>query len=520
MSEYSESDSLPNRIDIDYSGSDNDYDSEDCSVVYDNDSDCNAVDVVDTKANTIEIGGITIHESNIKIKYYIEKIHSIVNSLDKSDMELKKSILNILNLNKDVRKNYELIHSIIKDNDIADAVYIVTYDKNLQEETNKILINNTFTLEQILSDKTIYKVRDYDSPELIERFNMKILPKYTHFEFNPRNTFTLDTFNSIINYYDLDGFDFSHIVIAGGCFYESEDSDIDMFIVGGEEHKNDAIKAFVEYFNDRDYIITSTTINCIYNGRKIQLVLRVYDNVQQILDSFDIGPACIYYDGIDVYANAECIYSILSNNIIINKDRIRTNYTNRLTKYIRNKKFNILFVDNISDQIYTINTNSKFLCKVISLKPFMIIYDKVPVLSNNPICTIDSFYNFINNYYPLEIDEFMLSLNFANRIGKVDFLSRITPNFSSANDYYSSLSDIPCFKNINSNITIKYDIVSTKLNSKTLKKFIHSGKKKIRIFPQDNKKLSNIIDLYIAFEHYKSDFYSKKNPLMGLNSLF
>jgi hypothetical protein len=118
------------------------------------------------------------------------------------------------------------------------------------------------------------------------------------------------------------------------------------------------------------------------------------------------------------------------------------------------------------------------------------------------------------------MEEFLNSLNFANRIGKVDFLSKITPNFSSADGYYSAQHEINTSVELTNRLTINFKTVSTVMTTERLIVFIESGKKKIRIMPENDEKLSNVIDLYIAFEHYRSDFYIKKNPLMGLNSLF
>jgi hypothetical protein len=466
------------------------------------------------------------------LMFYVNTINNIADSSDEDDKNLGNNICNIL-LSNTTKKN--VISKLLDNDKIARIVYLISiYNNYMKKWTKDKLTKPAYTLEEILSDKTIYVVNNHSdiSQEIKDKFNMTIDPKYTHVILNEEKPeFTLEHFHAQLDKHRLNEFDFTNIIIAGGCFHRNSyinyKNDIDMFIIGGEENKKAAIMAFINHFTNNDdgndvgaFVINSTTLNCNHRGRNFQLVLRVYDNVQQVLDTFDIGAACMYYDGTGIYANAECMYSILSGNIIINKNRIRTNYTNRLTKYIRNKNFNILFVDDISNQMYTITT-IKDLCKIISLKPFMILYDKhSSILSFSPICTVNALYEFVNYNYKLSMEEFLNSLNFANRIGKVDFLSKITPNFSSADGYYSAQHEINTSVELTNRLTINFKTVSTVMTTERLIVFIESGKKKIRIMPENDEKLSNVIDLYIAFEHYRSDFYIKKNPLMGLNSLF
>ncbi|KAI1847358.1 hypothetical protein JX266_006583 [Neoarthrinium moseri] len=118
-------------------------------------------------------------------------------------------------------------------------------------------------------------------------------------------------------------------------------SDIDLFLYGLDEQQ--AIEKIKQIeANVRDAILSETTVvrtkNAIticsqYPTRHIQIVLRVYKNVSEILTGFDIDCSGAAYDGTQVYCTPRALAAYITQVNPIDLSRRSPSYENRLSKY-------------------------------------------------------------------------------------------------------------------------------------------------------------------------------------------
>lgn len=118
-------------------------------------------------------------------------------------------------------------------------------------------------------------------------------------------------------------------------------SDVDLFIYGlTEEQAIEKIKEIETRI--RDSILTETTTvrtkNAIticsqYPTRHIQIVLRIYKNVSEILTGFDIDCSGAAYDGKQVYCTPRALQSYVTQINHVDLSRRSPSYENRLSKY-------------------------------------------------------------------------------------------------------------------------------------------------------------------------------------------
>ncbi|KZF21130.1 ankyrin repeat protein [Xylona heveae TC161] len=120
-------------------------------------------------------------------------------------------------------------------------------------------------------------------------------------------------------------------------------SDVDLFIYGlNEEQAIEKIKQIDQKI--RDAILSETTavrtkhaitIASQYPVRHVQIVLRLYRSVSEILAGFDVDCACVAYDGKQVYASPRALASFVTQCNTIDLTRRSPSYENRLSKYAR-----------------------------------------------------------------------------------------------------------------------------------------------------------------------------------------
>ncbi|ROV91315.1 hypothetical protein VSDG_07762 [Cytospora chrysosperma] len=131
--------------------------------------------------------------------------------------------------------------------------------------------------------------------------------------------------------------DWDNVVASGFC----PASDVDLFLYGMTEEE--AIKKISQIETMiRDSILTETTTvrtkNAIticsqYPTRHIQIVLRIYKNVSEILTGFDIDCSGAAYDGKQVYCTPRALQSYITQINHIDLSRRSPSYENRLSKY-------------------------------------------------------------------------------------------------------------------------------------------------------------------------------------------
>ncbi|CUS09476.1 unnamed protein product [Tuber aestivum] len=121
-------------------------------------------------------------------------------------------------------------------------------------------------------------------------------------------------------------------------------SDIDLFIHGIEDpqeaiEKMAAIESTVKdnLLWETTTVRTKNTITIVsqYPNRHIQIVLRLYKSVSQILTGFDVNCACVAYDGTRVLAVPRAIAAAMTQCNDIDLTRRSPSYENRLAKYSR-----------------------------------------------------------------------------------------------------------------------------------------------------------------------------------------
>ncbi|KAF2867127.1 hypothetical protein BDV95DRAFT_528151 [Massariosphaeria phaeospora] len=118
-------------------------------------------------------------------------------------------------------------------------------------------------------------------------------------------------------------------------------SDVDLFLYGVNEEE--AVKKIIEIEQRiKDSILTETTTirtkNAItivsqYPTRHIQIVLRIYKSVSEILTGFDVDCSCAAYDGKQVWASPRALGAYMTQTNTIDLTRRSPSYENRLSKY-------------------------------------------------------------------------------------------------------------------------------------------------------------------------------------------
>lgn len=118
-------------------------------------------------------------------------------------------------------------------------------------------------------------------------------------------------------------------------------SDVDLFLYGlTEEQAIEKIKQIEQRI--RDSILTETTTirtkNAItiasqYPTRHVQIVLRIYRSISEILTGFDVDCSCAAYDGKQVYASPRAVAAYMTQINTVDLTRRSPSYENRLSKY-------------------------------------------------------------------------------------------------------------------------------------------------------------------------------------------
>ncbi|KAF8473823.1 hypothetical protein BDZ91DRAFT_339191 [Kalaharituber pfeilii] len=180
---------------------------------------------------------------------------------------------------------------------------------------------------------------------------------------------SLDDFRKNFNVFTenmFQNFDWSNIVVAGSAvatclmpvpeqyagsikgkreyYHEiiAPASDIDIFIHGIHDEKA-AIERMVAIEKGLvDNLLGETiavrTKNCItiaskYPNRHVQIVLRLYNSISQILTGFDVNCSCVAYDGSRVWASPRALAAFMTQCNDIDLSRRSPSYESRLSKY-------------------------------------------------------------------------------------------------------------------------------------------------------------------------------------------
>ncbi|KAL5114283.1 hypothetical protein ACEQ8H_007852 [Pleosporales sp. CAS-2024a] len=118
-------------------------------------------------------------------------------------------------------------------------------------------------------------------------------------------------------------------------------SDVDLFLYDlTEEQAVEKIKQIEQRIKDSILIETTTirtknaiTIASQYPTRHVQIVLRIYRSISEILTGFDVDCSCAAYDGSQVYASPRALTAYMTQINTIDLTRRSPSYENRLSKY-------------------------------------------------------------------------------------------------------------------------------------------------------------------------------------------
>jgi hypothetical protein len=118
-------------------------------------------------------------------------------------------------------------------------------------------------------------------------------------------------------------------------------SDVDLFLYGlTEEEAVEKIKQIEQRIRDSILAETTTirtknaiTIASEYPTRHVQIVLRIYRSISEILTGFDVDCSCAAYDGKQVYASPRAVAAYMTQVNTIDLTRRSPSYENRLSKY-------------------------------------------------------------------------------------------------------------------------------------------------------------------------------------------
>ncbi|KAK5056680.1 hypothetical protein LTR84_012212 [Exophiala bonariae] len=118
-------------------------------------------------------------------------------------------------------------------------------------------------------------------------------------------------------------------------------SDVDLFLYGlNEEEAVEKIKQIETSVRDSILAETTTvrtknaiTIVSEYPVRHVQIVLRLYKSISEILTGFDVDSSCVAYDGQHVWASPRAVAAFMTQVNSVDLTRRSPSYENRLSKY-------------------------------------------------------------------------------------------------------------------------------------------------------------------------------------------
>ncbi|KOC16985.1 ankyrin repeat protein [Aspergillus flavus AF70] len=243
-----------------------------------------------------------------------------------------------------------------------------------QEPSHPALRDNHLNIVPLYdtSGKTIVPSRPRDpsseSPDLQEKYVMPLKAESRRAYGDPAVVSSLEDFRNNFNIFSegsLSDMDWNNVVVAGSAvvtclmpvpeqyhgskralrqFYHDKyapASDVDLFLYGLTEEQaiekikqiEDKIKNAILY--ETTTIRTKNTITIVsqYPTRHVQIVLRIYKSISEILTGFDVDCSCAAFDGKQVYASPRALAAYITQTNTIDLTRRSPSYENRLSKY-------------------------------------------------------------------------------------------------------------------------------------------------------------------------------------------
>jgi hypothetical protein len=270
---------------------------------------------------------------------------------------------------------------------------------------DKVLsIDKTFRYNGVIDD--LYNI-DSLGCKVLHEIEEPILVQNTD-KCKPTIIKSQDDFNKL--FYEknkiLQKLNFTNIIVAGGAIrnvllQETElSNDIDIFLYGitnvidANNKVDEIIKHILEITKiTNDYTAISVTNHVINIGIsdniKIQIIMRLYSSVSEVLHGFDLGSSAVGFDGKHTYFTTLSKFSYENMVNIIDTTRRSTSYEYRLIKYF-NYGFDIV-IPNLDIECLPSET------KRIKLKYLPFEYTKIEK-NKITINTFDKIFNKISDY--------------------------------------------------------------------------------------------------------------------------
>jgi hypothetical protein len=202
-------------------------------------------------------------------------------------------------------------------------------------------------------DYNIVAPRDGDDAHIINT-DEPVKIEFTYDQFHERcNTYLQGVFND---------FDMTDLVIAGGIISNTvislsqlytlkhpnrtnDQSDIDIFITTKDPEKaKTAIRRLLTHlksiFQNPVFVRTENAITILckktdtHGHMVVQVILRLYNSIVQVISGFDIDSCCAAYDGKKLYCMPRFVRSIVDGYNLVDPERQSLNYGYRLFKYL------------------------------------------------------------------------------------------------------------------------------------------------------------------------------------------
>ncbi|KAE8148084.1 hypothetical protein BDV25DRAFT_142131 [Aspergillus avenaceus] len=207
-----------------------------------------------------------------------------------------------------------------------------------------------------------------ETPEMQEKYVMPLKPENRRSKGDSAVVPRLDEFRhnfSIFSEGSLSDMDWSNVIVAGSAvvtclmpvpeehrgskralrqFYHDKfapASDVDIFLYGMTEEQaiekikqiEDKIKNAILYETTTIRTKNAITIVSQHPTRHVQIVLRIYKSISEVLTGFDVDCSCAAFDGKQVYVSPRALAAYVTQANTIDLTRRSPSYESRLSKY-------------------------------------------------------------------------------------------------------------------------------------------------------------------------------------------
>jgi len=150
--------------------------------------------------------------------------------------------------------------------------------------------------------------------------------------------------------------DWKNVIVAGGCISNTLNrtctkkniSDIDLFIYGLDEENakikiTELVNSVENYCKDmfntdlhilkNKFVISLIPHTITKRQHKVQIIIRLYKNIYEVLAGFDVDASAIAYNGRDIYLTKRSLNAFQTKYNVVDLSRRSPSYESRLYKY-------------------------------------------------------------------------------------------------------------------------------------------------------------------------------------------